>query len=230
MDALDSPIFPRQRASLHSRHPKPTPATHGFGSEQLRFDLSELGPHPLRDREPPQPEASGPSLPANMREPQEIERLGLTPTPCRPVPGGVRPELDQPGFVRVQRQTELHQPLAKIGQQSLRVGLVLETHDEVVREADDDHITVRLVTSPPCHPQVKDVVGSPRGFSPRGSHGTERDTLASFRSSHPIQENTRTQAQWANIAGSLATSPSHQTLNRRYVLSRLNFFRAHRVK
>ena len=93
-----------------------------------------------------------------MREPQEIERLGLTQTPCRPVPGGVRPELDQPGFVRVQRQPELRQPLAKIGQQSLRVGLVLETHDEVVREADDDHITVRLVTSPPCHPQVQDVV------------------------------------------------------------------------
>ena len=36
MDALDSPIFPRQRASLHSRHPKPTPATHGFGSETKR--------------------------------------------------------------------------------------------------------------------------------------------------------------------------------------------------
>jgi len=88
----------------------------------------------------------------------------------------------------------------------------------------------RGVRELPAHPHIEGVVGSPRGFSPRGSHGTERDTLASFRSSHPIQENTRTQAQWANIAGSLATSPSHQTLNRRYVLSRLNFFRAHRVK
>ena len=93
-----------------------------------------------------------------MREPQEIERLRFTQTPRRPVPGGVRPELDQPGFVRVQRQPELRQPLAKIGQQPLRVGLVLETHDEVVREADDDYITVRLVTSPPCHPQVQDVM------------------------------------------------------------------------
>src|SRR5664279_4390429 len=41
MDALDSPIFPRQRASLHSRHPKPTPATHGFGSEHLTL-LAEV--------------------------------------------------------------------------------------------------------------------------------------------------------------------------------------------
>ena len=67
--------------------------------------------------------------------------------------GPARPELDQPGFVRMQLQPELRQPLAKVGQQPLRVGLMLETHDEVVREADDDHITVRLVTSPPCHPQ-----------------------------------------------------------------------------
>src|SRR5664279_5945342 len=108
--------------------------------EQLRLDLSELGPHPLRDREATQPEAPGPGLPAEVREPQEIERLGLTQTPRRPEPGGVRPELDQPGFVRVQRQTEIRQPLAKVGQQPLRVVFVLETHDEVVREADDDYI------------------------------------------------------------------------------------------
>ena len=47
---------------------------------------------------------------------QEIERLGPAQTPRRAVPGGVPPELDQPGFVRVQRQPEIRQPLAKIGQ------------------------------------------------------------------------------------------------------------------
>src|SRR5664279_5686770 len=44
MDALDSPIFPRQRASLHSRHPKPTPATHGFGSEAILLADLEAAP------------------------------------------------------------------------------------------------------------------------------------------------------------------------------------------
>ena len=59
---------------------------------------------------------------------------------------------------------------------------------------------------------------------------TERDSLPSFRSSHPIHENARIHAQWANISGSLSTSPCHHTLNRLYALSRLNFLRAHRVR
>ena len=71
-----------------------------------------------------------------MREPQEIERLGLTQTPRRPVPGGVPPELDQPGLVRVQRQPEIRQSLAKVGQQSLRVVFMLETHDEESRRGE----------------------------------------------------------------------------------------------
>lgn len=45
------------------------------------------------------------------------------------------------------------------------------------------------------------VVGSPRGISPLGSHGTERDSLPSFRSSHPIHENARTHVQWAKRSG-----------------------------
>ena len=72
---------------------------------QLRLYRSELRPQPLRDRETPQPEAPGPGLPADMRETQEIERLRLTQTPRRPLSDGVPPELDQPGLVRVQRQT-----------------------------------------------------------------------------------------------------------------------------
>src|SRR5664279_4519019 len=69
-------------------------------SHQLRFDLAELGPQPLRDREAAQPEVSGPGLPADMREAEEVERLGPTQTPRWPPPGGVPPELDQPGLVR----------------------------------------------------------------------------------------------------------------------------------
>src|SRR5450759_1312547 len=38
----------------------------------------------------------------------------------------------------------------------------------------------------PVHPRIEGIVGSPRGISPRGSHGTERDSLPSLRSSHPL--------------------------------------------
>jgi len=41
-----------------------------------------------------------------MREAEEAERLGPTQTPHRWPPGGVPPELDQPGLVRVQRQAD----------------------------------------------------------------------------------------------------------------------------
>ncbi len=74
------------------------------------------------------------------------------------------------------------------------------------------------------------VVGSPRGIAPRGSHGTERDRLRSFRSSHPLHRYVRIHAQCAKSSGSLAVSPRHQAWNRFHVRSRLYFLRAHRIK
>ena len=41
-----------------------------------------------------------------LLEAEEVERLGPTQTPRWPPPGGVPPELDQPGLVRVQRQAD----------------------------------------------------------------------------------------------------------------------------
>ena len=95
----------------------------------------------------------------------------------------------------MQLQPELREPFAKVDQELPRIVLMLEPRDEVVSEPHDDHIPVRMPTSPPRNPQVEDVVGSPRGISPLGSHGTERDSLPSFRSSHPIHENARIHAQ-----------------------------------
>ena len=45
--------------------------------------------------------------------------LRLAQTPPPPVDGGMPPELDQPGLVRVQLQPELREPLAKLGQEPL---------------------------------------------------------------------------------------------------------------
>ena len=97
-----------------------------------------------------------------------------------------------------------------------------------------DHRIVREAFEPdprilPDHPEIEAIVGSPRGISPRGSHGTERDSLPSFRSSHPLHRYARIHSQWANSSGSLSVTPRHQALNRFQVRSRLYFFRAQRI-
>src|SRR4029453_671764 len=93
-----------------------------------------------------------------MREAQEVERLRLALTPGCPVPGGMPPELDQPGLLRVQLQPELREPAAQPGPEPLSVLPVLEPDDEIVSETHDDHITARVPLPPPVGPQVQDVV------------------------------------------------------------------------
>ena len=88
---------------------------------QLVFDLCQLGPHPLRDRDAPHPEAPVPHLRADMREAEEVERLGFPGAPLLPVRGGEPPELDQPRLAGVQLQPELREPLAQVVQEPARI-------------------------------------------------------------------------------------------------------------
>src|SRR5438309_10980367 len=74
-----------------------------------------------------------PRLPADMREPKELERLRLAePTRCA-IPGGVPPELDQPRLLGVQLQTEFREPVAKVSPELLCVFPMLKSHHEVSR-------------------------------------------------------------------------------------------------
>ncbi len=125
---------------------------------ELVFDLFQLRPHPFRDRDALNPEPSAPGRRADVREAQEIERLRLAGPACLPVPGSVPPELDQPRLTRVQFQPELREPAAQLAQEPVGVLPFLEPDDEVVREADDDYVTVRVASPPPVSPQVQDVV------------------------------------------------------------------------
>src|SRR5258706_2808457 len=127
-------------------------------SLQLIADLAQLCPHPFRDRDALEPEPARPGLRADVREPQEVERLRLTRTARLPSPGGVPPELDQPRLVRVQLQSELRQPLAKLGQEPPRILLIFEPDDEVVRKPHRNDLPVRVLTPPPVDPQVVDIV------------------------------------------------------------------------
>jgi hypothetical protein len=66
---------------------------------ELFFDLSQLCPHPLRDRDTPQPETPIPRLSAHMRETKKIKRLRPTQTTRRPPFRSMPPEFDQPRLI-----------------------------------------------------------------------------------------------------------------------------------
>ena len=123
--------------------------------QALVFDRCQLGPHPLRDGLALQPEAPVLRLPAVVREAEKVERLGLADASRLAVAGGVAPELDQPGLVGMQLQPELREPVAKIGEEPLRIGLMLEPGDKVISEAHDDHVTVGVATPPLPGPPVE---------------------------------------------------------------------------
>jgi len=128
-------------------------AAHQFGFHRL-----QLGRHLLLVRDPLDPEPSLPGRPGDVPESQERERLRLPLAPRFAQPGRVRPELDQPGLVGVQFQAELREPSAQFLQEPLRVVLVLEPDDEVVREPRDNDIPARLRLPPVIGPQVQDIM------------------------------------------------------------------------
>src|SRR5687767_8316734 len=92
-----------------------------------------------------------------MREAEEVEGLRLPLPTLLPLPGRVATKADQPGLRRVQRQFERAQPFLEIIEERLRLMLVLEADNSVIRIADDDHVAGRLA-APANGPQVEHVV------------------------------------------------------------------------
>src|SRR5262249_48210118 len=91
-------------------------------------------------------------------EAQEVEGLRFAkPAPlaalCRKAS-----ELDEPGLLRMQRQRKLPQPLAHLVQEALGVALVLESDDEVIGIAHDNHVARGLAPSPALDPEVEGIV------------------------------------------------------------------------
>src|SRR5208282_2330187 len=122
-------------------------------------DLIDFGPHsfPLRHA----PELEAPAAPlggAVVREPQEVEHLGLALATPSPAFGRKLAELDQACLLRVQAQRELCQPFFEVVQKALRLVLVLEANDRVVRVSHDDHIACRVSRAPLLDPEIVDVV------------------------------------------------------------------------
>ena len=99
-----------------------------------------------------------PRLPAHVREAEERERLGPAEAAPPAVLGSEPPELDQAGLLGVQLQVEPGETLHQVLVEPLGIGTMLETDNDVVGEAHDDHLTVSLPPPPLPGPQIEDVV------------------------------------------------------------------------
>src|SRR5437867_260177 len=76
---------------------------------KLRLDIAQLRPHPPNGRLTLERKHSLSRLPAVVRETEKVKCFRLTPAPACPTFRREAPELDQPGFLRVQLQAELQQ-------------------------------------------------------------------------------------------------------------------------
>jgi hypothetical protein len=127
----------------------------------LKLDLNgfELRGHPLCRRDSPDSKSSAtPEVPAMMREPQEYEGFRFSLATPFSVSEGKPPELDQPRLVRMQFQTELHQPFLKITQESFGVSPVLKAQHNVIGISDNYDIAPGQFLAPSFHPQIEHVM------------------------------------------------------------------------
>lgn len=105
---------------------------------KLGLDLAQLGLHPFADGLPQHREAPVAPVPrANMREAEEVERLGLALAAPASVIGREGSELDEAGFVGMQFEFELSEALLKFFLEPPGIHLALEAQHDVVGEPDD---------------------------------------------------------------------------------------------
>ena len=91
-------------------------------------------------------------------KPRKSNVSGFPLAPGRSIPGGVAPELDEPGLVGMQLQVELRASLTKIGEELHGITVLLEPDNEVISEPHDDHVAVGMPTPPLPDPPVEHVV------------------------------------------------------------------------
>ena len=113
---------------------------------ELVFDLFQLGPHPLRDADPPEQERPDLAFPQMCVKPRKSNVSGFP----RPASAGSRRRTARTRSAASCRgaapgRTSRTARGARPG--TARVSLMLEPHDEVVGEAHDDHLTARAGSS-----------------------------------------------------------------------------------
>ena len=117
-------------------------------SRQLVLDLAQLGPHPLRDRDALEREAPAPCVFAQMCvKPRKSNVSGLPrPRSCRRSAAN-RPNSIRRVFSGCSSRPNFASRSRRSREEPLGVAMVLEPDDEVVGEAHDDHVAVRVPAS-----------------------------------------------------------------------------------
>jgi hypothetical protein len=124
---------------------------------EFLLQFPQFLPQALARRMPLHGEVPLPTLPADVREAQKVERLGFAFSSPLPIAFGVPPELNPARFLRMQFQSKLPQPFPEVLQEAVRFPLRLESQHRVVSIAHDDHVSAR-VFPPRLHPQIEDLV------------------------------------------------------------------------
>jgi hypothetical protein len=126
-------------------------------SPQPDVDLLQLCSQPLPHGVPQHDETSLSHLPADVRETEEVEGVGLAPSAPSSIRRREATEFDEAGLFGVQFQCGGRESLAELVPKPRGFPFVLEGHDEVVSIADDDHVAFSLLP-PVVDPEVKRIV------------------------------------------------------------------------
>lgn len=93
-----------------------------------------------------------------MGKAQKVQRFGTTRVTSVSIGDRKTTEFEQTCFLRMRFQPELAATFVECRKARLGFGLGLKADHEVVRIADDDHITTAMVFTPPLNPEVQNVV------------------------------------------------------------------------
>jgi hypothetical protein len=127
-------------------------------SPQLGSHLAQLRLPAFAYRLPHQHVPTAPIASTHVSEAEEVEGAGLgSPTIVLPLPDAGS-ERQKASLVGMELQTELCEPVAQLSQEPLGILAVLESDDEVIRIAHDDHSPRRLHRPPLLDPQIEHVV------------------------------------------------------------------------
>ncbi len=146
--------------ALHDRLEPLTRLRHRVvhAAAKLHFDVLQPRPHALTDGLALDGKEPLPGFPADVREPQKVERFRLTFPSMFPALFGVPPELDPARLVRMEFQAKLPQSFPEILQKAIRFRLVLETYDVIVRIPHDDDVSLCALLAPRIRPKIEDMV------------------------------------------------------------------------
>src|SRR5580704_3508363 len=192
MPASDDLVPERRQCTTIGRHrvivevagnDLPQPPPHGgdrlmHSLAQRLLDLLQLCPPAVAPGLTLDLELALAGFTADEGEAEEVEGLRLAEPALLAIDRRKAAELDQAGLVRMKLQRELFQPLAHRAEEAPSVTLVLETDDEVVGIAHDDHVARGLAPSPAFGPQIEGIVQVDVGEQRRDHRSLPRSPVA----------------------------------------------------